>query len=172
MSGAARGGPLLRAALAVANAGAALSAAAIAALVAITVVDVGGRYLFNKPLLGGVEISEFLLVILSFAALAYAERRNAHIAVDFFTTHLPPRVQRVLDAFAALLGVVFWGCVGWRALAHAERVRVAQEVSLSWLVPTYPFYLAVTLGSAMLVLLLVVRMLRGAFEEHTATAAE
>ena len=147
---------------AAAAAGAAASAVAIAALVAITVFDVGGRYLFNKPLLGAVELSEFLLVIVAFAGLAWAERRNAHIAVDFFTARLPQRAQRALDAFGALVGALFWGCVGWRAAVQAEHVRGAHELSLSWHLPTWPFYLVVTLGSAMMVLLLAVRLLRGA----------
>ncbi len=68
-------------------------------------VDVGGRYLFNKPLLGAVEMSEFLMVFLSFGALALAELRNSHITVDFFVTALPERAQALLDATAALLGI-------------------------------------------------------------------
>ena len=57
---------------------------ALAALGVITVVDVGGRYLFNKPLLGAIEMSEVLMAFLSFGALALAELRNSHITVDFF----------------------------------------------------------------------------------------
>jgi TRAP-type C4-dicarboxylate transport system permease small subunit len=162
---------LARGAARLADAGAVVSTAAIAALVVITVVDVAGRYLFNRPLLGAVEVSEFLLVVLAFAGLAYAERRNAHIAVDFFTERLPAGLRRVLDAFATLVGIAFWTVVGWRAWAHALRVRAAQEVSLSWQIPIYPFYLAIALGSAMLVLLLLVRLRHGPLP-HTDAGAE
>ncbi len=158
-----------RVAAALASAGAAISALSIAALVTITVVDVGGRYLLNKPLLGAVELSEFLLVILAFGGLAWAERRNAHITVDFFTGMLPAGAQRVLDAFGAVVGIVFWACVGWQALVHAQHVRAANELSLSWHIPTWPFHLAVTAGSAAMLVLLVVRLLRGPFGTDAAT---
>jgi TRAP-type C4-dicarboxylate transport system permease small subunit len=138
----------------------AVAVAALAALVAVTVVDVAGRYLLNKPLFGAVEISEFLLVFLSFGGLAYAELRNSHITVDFFVTALPPRAQSVLAAAAALLGTVFWGVVAWRAVVHANRIRAAGEVSLNWGVPTYPFYFFLAIGAALLALLLVGRVMR------------
>jgi TRAP-type transport system small permease protein len=138
-----------------------MAVAALALLAAITVLDVGGRYLFNKPLFGAVEISEFLMVILGFGGLALAELRNGHITVDFFITSLPPRLQALLGAVGALLSVVFWSFVAWRAAVHANRVADAGEVSANWLLPTYPFYLAVTLGSGLFALVLIARVVRG-----------
>lgn len=138
----------------------AVAVAALAALVVVTVVDVAGRYLFNKPLFGAVEISEFLLVFIGFGGLAYAELRQAHITVDFFVTALPRRIQALLDSAAALLGALFWGFVAWRAIDHAEQIREAAEVSINLAIPTYPFYLAVALGSTLFALLLAGRVFR------------
>ena len=109
-------------------------------------IDVGGRYIFNKPLFGAIEMSEFLMVFLSFGGLALAELRNRHITVDFFVGALPARVRALLEAAGALLGVVFWGFVAWRATVHARRIWEAGEVSANLAVPTWPFYLAVTVG--------------------------
>jgi TRAP-type transport system small permease protein len=139
----------------------AVAVIALAALAVITVVDVGGRYFFNKPLLGTVEMSEFLMVILSFGALALAELRNSHITVDFFfVTVLPERIQALLDALGALLGIVFWSFVAWRAAVHAHRIWIAGEVSANLLLPTWPFYLAVTVGCGLLALALIGRVAR------------
>ena len=137
-----------------------VATAALAALAIVTVVDVTGRYAFNKPLFGAVELSEFLMVLLGFGALALAEQRNSHITVDFFVAALPRRLQALLEALGALLGMAFWGIVAWRAAVHAGRIREAGEVSANWGIPTYPFYLAVTLGSALLAVVLIARMLR------------
>jgi TRAP-type transport system small permease protein len=138
----------------------AVAVIALAALAVVTVVDVGGRYFFNKPLLGTVEMSEFLMVILSFGALALAELRNSHITVDFFVTVLPERIQALLDALGALLGIVFWSFVAWRAAVHAHRIWIAGEVSANLVLPTWPFYLAVTLGCGLLALALIGRVAR------------
>ncbi len=133
---------------------------ALAALMAVTVLDVTGRYLFNKPLFGAVEISEFLLVFLSFGALALAELRDKHITVDFFVIMLPPRVRAVLDAMGAALGMGFWTLVAWRAVDHAEDVRELGEVSLNWGVATWPFYVFVAVGTILLAAMLVGRVAR------------
>ena len=99
--------------------------------------------------MNSVEICEFLMVLLSFGGLALAELRNGHITVDFFVTALPARVQAWLEAAAALLGIFFWWLVAWRAAVHSSRILEAGEVSANWAVPTYPFYLGVTVGSGL-----------------------
>jgi TRAP-type C4-dicarboxylate transport system permease small subunit len=137
----------------------AVAVVALAGLVLVTVVDVAGRYLFNKPLFGAVEISEFLLVFVGFGGLAYAEQRRAHITVDFFITALPQRVQAWLDSMASLLGAVFWVIVAWRAIDHAVKIREAAEVSINLAIVTWPFYLAVAIGSILFALLLAGRVL-------------
>lgn len=136
----------------------AVAVTALAALVLVTVADVGGRYLFNKPLFGALEISEFLLVFMGFGGMAYAELRQAHIAVDFFVTALPRRIQTLLDSAASLLGAFFWGFVAWRAVDHAQQIREAGEVSINLALQTYPFYLVAAFGSLLFALLLAARM--------------
>jgi TRAP-type C4-dicarboxylate transport system permease small subunit len=145
---------------AAAVAASAAAVAALASLAVVTVLDVGGRYLLNKPLLGAIEMSEFFMVLLSFGALALAELRNSHITVDFFVRTLPRRVAALIEAAAALLGVVFWGFVSWRAVVHSGRIREMGEVSANLAIPTWPFYLAVTVGCGLLALALVGRVLR------------
>jgi len=151
---------IARIALTAATAAGAVAVAALAALAVVTVLDVAGRYLLNKPLFGSIEISEFLMVFLGFGALALAELRNSHITVDFFVMALPARGQAWLEAAGAILSIVFWGLVAWRAAVHAGRISEAGEVSANWAVPTYPFYLAVTFGSGLLAVVLVARLVR------------
>ena len=45
------------------------SAAVLFLMMAITAVDVAGRYVFNKPLTGGFEITELLLAALIYCGL-------------------------------------------------------------------------------------------------------
>lgn len=138
----------------------AVAVAALAALAVVTVLDVSGRYLLNRPLLGAVEMSEFLMVFLSFGALALAEMRGSHISVDFFVTALPGRARALLEAAAATLGIAFWSFVAWRAAVQAGRVREVGEVSSNLLLPTWPFHLAVTVGCGLLAIALAGRVVR------------
>ncbi len=145
---------------AAAVAASAVAVAALGALALVTVIDVAGRYLFNRPLLGAIEMSEFLMVFLSFGALALAEIRRSHISVDFFIGALPERLRTLLDAAGALLGIVFWSFVAWRAAVHAQRVREVGEVSANLTLPTWPFYLVVTVGCGLLAVALIGRLVR------------
>ena len=145
---------------AAAVAASAVAIAALAALASVTVLDVAGRYLFNKPLFGAIEMSEFLMAILSFGGLALAELRNSHITVDFFLGALPQRARAWLEAAGAVLGIVFWGFVSWRATVHAHRIWEAGEVSANLTIPTWPFYLAVTVGCGLLAIALIGRVIR------------
>lgn len=63
----------------------ALTALLLFLLMAITVVDVAGRYFVGRPLPGSAEISAIVLALLVFAALPLVSRRREHITVDLFT---------------------------------------------------------------------------------------
>jgi hypothetical protein len=69
-------------------------------------------------------------------------------------------VRALLEAGAALLGIAFWGFVSWRATVHVVRIHEAGEVSANLAVPTWPFYLAVTVGCGLLAVALVGRLIR------------
>jgi TRAP-type C4-dicarboxylate transport system permease small subunit len=145
---------------AAAVAASAVAIAALCLLCAVTVVDVTGRYLFNSPQLGAVEMGEFLMVVLTFGGLALAELRGGHIDVDFFVGSLPARARVLLEAGAALLGSAFWGFVAWRAALHAGSIYEAGEVSPNLALPTWPFYLTVTVGCGLFAIALLGRVLR------------
>ena len=56
--------------------------ATLFALMAIVVVDVAGRNLFNRPLPWGTEVLEVLLAAMVFALYPLLALRSRHITVD------------------------------------------------------------------------------------------
>ena len=73
----------------------------------LIVIDSVGRYLFNKPLTGGVEISILLSAFIVFFGLAYALIQGAHVQFTLFEVMFPPRIRRICDIFINLVGMVF-----------------------------------------------------------------
>lgn len=59
-----------------------LSGGVIFALMLLTTCDVTGRYLFNSPILGEVEISEILLIFIIYLSLLATQRTGTHIGMD------------------------------------------------------------------------------------------
>jgi TRAP-type C4-dicarboxylate transport system permease small subunit len=80
------------------------------AMMAVTAVDVIGRYLLNSPLPGAFEVTELMLVILIYAGLPLVSRRGEHVVVDVFDRFLSTAARRALDVIAHLLaGAAFAG---------------------------------------------------------------
>jgi TRAP-type C4-dicarboxylate transport system permease small subunit len=134
-------------------------AAALAAMGALTVADVLGRYLLNRPVPGALELSEFALVLLVYFGLGATGLRGSQVVVDIAVERFPPRLRAVSDAVNALLGIGFWALIAWRVAVQAREVALKGEVSTILGLPAAPFVSAVALGSAVMVLALLGRLL-------------
>lgn len=99
---------------------AALASCCLVALMAVVVIDVVGRDLLSRPLLGATEIEEILIAAIVFLGYPVLALREAHITVDLVPVGLGlRRVQRVLAAF---LGFALFAAIGWRLWVQAVRV--------------------------------------------------
>jgi TRAP-type C4-dicarboxylate transport system permease small subunit len=86
------------------------------ALSLLTLLDVLGRYVFNMPVRGAVELTEALMVGVIFTGIVLATQARQHVTVDLLTMALGPRGRRIQQGFAlllaacvsALLGAVTW----------------------------------------------------------------
>jgi TRAP-type mannitol/chloroaromatic compound transport system permease small subunit len=75
----------------------------IVALVVLVTLEVGLRYIFNKPTLWGYELHVMLAASCYVLAFAYTHKLKAHVRVDMFYAHLPPRGQAIIDFLGTLL---------------------------------------------------------------------
>ena len=62
-------------------------------VMAMTVISVLGRYLFNAPIPGDYEITELACGIAVFTFFARCHVKNANIVVGFFTGRMRTRYQ-------------------------------------------------------------------------------
>jgi TRAP-type C4-dicarboxylate transport system permease small subunit len=105
----------------------------------LIVIDVGGRYLFDSPLLGGVEVSRVVLAWILFLALVYGLVQGAHVRVSLVTNRFPPRLRLMSEVFTAVLSLGFFALAaysGW------EQFKLSYEVSEEMPSPIWiPFWL-------------------------------
>jgi TRAP-type C4-dicarboxylate transport system permease small subunit len=80
-----------------------VSAGVLFFLMALTCVDVFGRYLFNSPVHGGTEMTEIGLAVMVFAAMPVITWRGGHIVVDLLDRFLGSKLVKVLSLLAALV---------------------------------------------------------------------
>jgi TRAP-type C4-dicarboxylate transport system permease small subunit len=118
----------------------------------LTVVDVSLRYIFNAPITGATEISEFMMVIVVFPAFAWVAVERSHIRVDLLVSTWSRRVQLIVEIFVLLLSLGVYCIIAWRAFIESMNVVTTSSL-LS--VPHAPFYWIMTVGLIMLCLAMV-----------------
>lgn len=116
-----------------------LGAALVFAMMALTFVDVVGRYLFNAPVKGSAEATELMLAVIVFAGLPLAAAAREHIRIDLLEQVLAEGAKRRQAAFGFAFAAIVTAFVAWRlALRAAELGRLGDLSShlgfpLAWL---------------------------------------
>jgi TRAP-type C4-dicarboxylate transport system permease small subunit len=132
------------------------AAALLFALMALTCVDVFGRYFFSRPVPGGLEVTEILVAAIVFAALPLITLREEHVMVDLFDALTPDWMLRVQYVAACLVSALVSGALGWRLLVRAGRMMDYGDTTAVLRIPLYPltYSMAVLMGLTALVFLL------------------
>ncbi len=134
--------------------------------VAISCWEITLRYVFNAPTLWA---HEFVIVICGASYLlsgGYVTKERAHVRITALFEILPKRIQRLLDAFALIVGffsVSLLVYASWEQSLMA--VQVWEKTGSAWDPPMYGIIKpAITVGAVLVVLAnigLAAKMLRG-----------
>jgi TRAP-type C4-dicarboxylate transport system permease small subunit len=114
-------------------------------LMALTTVDVVGRYLFNRPLRGGFEVTELLLLSLIFAGLPLASRAGEHVTLDFIDQLLGPKGRSLLARAVDLVCGVIVLALAWRVWVKAGKIAGYGDTTDVLRLPVAPFVYFMTL---------------------------
>jgi TRAP-type C4-dicarboxylate transport system permease small subunit len=107
-------------------------------MVAVTVIDVAGRYFLSAPLPGGYEISELLMGLTVFASLPLASRAEGHLTIGLLTDRLqggPRRWHRIVILAVSAASLAF---IGWRMGVQAGIVASSMASTGSLRIPLWP----------------------------------
>jgi TRAP-type transport system small permease protein len=110
----------------------------------VTVVDVSGRYVFNNPVPGGVEIIEFLLGLTVFSALPLVTVKRSHITVELFDGFMSAGFKKIREAFVLIASAGMICFITERMWSTAIYMLENDEVSLHLEVETAPLLFALT----------------------------
>jgi TRAP-type C4-dicarboxylate transport system permease small subunit len=90
-----------------------LSAAALFAIMALTLVDVVARKLLSGSIPGSLEVTELLLVVVIFAGLPLVSLHGEHVVFDSLDPLLPRAVRRMQGLVVDLLCACGLAVIGW-----------------------------------------------------------
>ncbi len=76
-------------------------------------IDVVLRYFFNRPVAWVLEISEYILLYVTFMAAAWVLRDEGHIRVDLLVNRLSPGIQTLLVVVTSVIGASVMLILTW-----------------------------------------------------------
>lgn len=91
--------------------------------------DVAGKYIFNRPIPGTLEVvANYYMVACVFLPLAFVQLRRQHLFVEMFTLGLNTRNTVLLDGFVALLSTAYTGVLTWLVFNQAIDATIQGEI--------------------------------------------
>jgi C4-dicarboxylate transporter DctQ subunit len=131
------------------------------AMMVVVVYGVIMRYIFNLPLRWVAELSEFMMVALTFLALAYVQRRRKHISITFVIERQSEKAKAIIGLATTLAALVIFVLLTWASWGFAVKAWRSSFVSDAAAFPLFPPRLFVPLGAGVMCLQLLADLVHG-----------
>jgi len=133
--------------------------AVLVAMMLLTVSDVFLRYVFKKPILDSIHLTEYMMVCVVFLALAWCEVNGKHVTVDLIVSRFSPRIQAVFSSGTYLVELGLCSLITWQSFRETLAIKQLQKSSLLLGVPVYPFYFVLAFGCAIFSLVMLTKLI-------------
>jgi len=131
--------------------------AAMAVVSVVVMVEVILRYTLGETLVVTEELSRYLMVWVACLGSVLLMRERGHIATEGLGGRLGPLGRRVIVIVADLLSLVFLLTLGWAGLQTLPGQLDQYLTTIN--IPIFWFYLAIPVGSGLMALVIVARLL-------------
>jgi C4-dicarboxylate transporter DctQ subunit len=137
----------------------------------IGLLQVIGRYIDPARAISyAEEVIVYLIIWAIMIVSSQLVRRDGHVRPDLVLRLLPPRWLRVTEIFNCLVAIVFCASLVWYGYEIVDTSLLIDETSSTDLqFPMWIYYLALPVGSALMLIRYVMRLVRFAFYFDPAT---
>jgi len=133
----------------------------IVAVMALVVVNVLMRVVFNRPILGVYEYVGYLTAGVIALSISYCALQNAHIAIEFIFEKIPVKIQRLIYIISGIIVLLFLLLLCVQVFIYAVKVMSTGEVSPTAKMPFYPFIFMIASGLFVLSVIEFIKVVRG-----------
>jgi TRAP-type transport system small permease protein len=132
---------------------------AMTLMMVFVALDVTLRKLANMPILGSIEITQFMLAICVSFGLAKCTIDKGHVTIDLLVARLTPRAKALLGIVTGFLALGSCLLVTWQLFNYIFIIKEVNNVSSVLKIPMWPFVALVTFGFVLFCLVLFVNFL-------------
>ena len=139
----------------------AVSSFLLAAMIVVVVANVVGRFLFNIPVFGTIELVELMMIIICFFAIPYTSMNRGHVRITLLFDHLPKGIQRILGRIASLLCAGIFSIIIYQAAINAlYYAKHLDQCTDTLEIPFAPFKAIMVLGFGVLLVIELIHVFR------------
>ena len=137
----------------------------------IGLLQVVGRYIDPARAISyAEEVIVYLIIWAIMIVSSQLVRRDGHVRPDLVLRLLPPRYLRLVEIFNCLVAIVFCSALVWYGWQIVDTSLLIDETSSTDLqFPMWIYYLALPVGSALMLLRYIMRLVRFTFYFDPAT---
>ena len=139
-----------------------VGAALICFMMLFTMSEIIGRYLFNRPVKGHVEIVEMVMAGVVFLGLAFTEKVGGHVRMELFVVRVLKGQARVIaESFTLLLALFIFVIITVYSMDASLLYSIKMgdtTPTLFW--PVWPAKLCIPVGSFFLCVRLVIEIIQ------------
>ena len=131
------------------------------AMMVVVVYGVVMRYIFNIPARWVAEVSEFMMVALSFLVLAYVQYQRKHINITFLIERRNEKTKTILGVITTMTTLIVFILLTWASWQFALKALRSGFSSDAAAIPLFPPRLLVPIGAFLMCLQLIADLIQG-----------
>ncbi|MCP3900673.1 MAG: TRAP transporter small permease [Desulfobacteraceae bacterium] len=126
-------------------------------MMTLTFADVIGRYIFNKPITGALELTEFFMAIVIFLGLVLLTSEEGHVTVDLLDSFIPEKVKAIQKIIINIINLTIMSIISWQLWIKAgEAAEYGDRTEYLQLpLPPLIYFMSIMVGISSLILLLI-----------------
>jgi TRAP-type C4-dicarboxylate transport system permease small subunit len=145
-----------------------LAALTLFFIMLLTCADVAGRYIFNEPVPGALEVTEFVMGALIFTSLPLVTLRQEQVTVDLFEQFIPRFVKPALHVLLNAISCACLAAISWRLWVKAGEMFSNGEFTAVLQIKVWPLVYYMSFQAAVTAFVLLLILIRNKQAETTA----
>jgi len=117
----------------------------VAALAVLLITNVFARTFFQS-IYFTEEISQFLVMLITFTGVSYGVRKARHIRMGAFLDSMPSQMEKVFIIIISLISAVVLGIMTWASWEYLLNALNRGHMTQALQVPKWTFYVVIPIG--------------------------
>lgn len=117
----------------------------VAALAVLLISNVFARTFFQS-IYFAEEVSQFLVMLMTFVGVSYGVRKARHIRMGAFLDAMPPRMEKVFLIIICLISAIVMGMMAWFSYRYLLNAMNMGHMTPALRVPKWTFYIILPVG--------------------------